>query len=92
VEIEDLAFFIEEDNRFEVYNGAYQLQVNKNHKEIELTKDFTVTGALTPKSLSSPTKAVQERRRRRRTLPRPRSGSIVGPKPSTPQLHHSASE
>ena len=59
VDIEDLAFFIEEDNRFEVYNGAYQLQVNKNHKEIELTKDFTVTGALTPKISVVTAKAVQ---------------------------------
>ncbi|HCC35091.1 MAG TPA: hypothetical protein DEQ02_05450 [Ruminococcaceae bacterium] len=59
VDIEDMAIFNEENSKFEVYAGAYQLQVGKDHKDIELTKDFAVTGTLTPKVSVVTAKAVQ---------------------------------
>ncbi|WRS27712.1 glycoside hydrolase family 3 N-terminal domain-containing protein [Oscillospiraceae bacterium MB08-C2-2] len=59
VKVKDLAFFDEDSSRFEVYNGAYNLQVGKDHKNIVLNKDFTVTGQLTPEISVVTAKAVQ---------------------------------
>lgn len=59
VKVEDLAFFDEDSGRFEVYNGVYELQVGKNHKDIVLTQDFTASGTVTPKVSVVTAKAVQ---------------------------------
>ncbi len=47
VKIEDLAFFNEEADCFEVDTGKYQVQVGASSAAANLTKDFTVSGELT---------------------------------------------
>ena len=47
IKIEDLAFFDEAADCFLVDTGRYQVQVGTNSRDISLTKDFNVSGALT---------------------------------------------
>ena len=51
VAIEDLAFFNEAAGKFEIYNGGYQIQIARTsaNADIQASKNFEVTGALTAK-------------------------------------------
>lgn len=46
VKISDLAFYNEAEDRFIVDEGKYQIQVGTNSKDISLTGDINVTGAM----------------------------------------------
>ncbi len=60
VKIEDLAFFNEEADCFQVDTGKYQVQVGTNSAAANLTADFTVSGALTELPAVLTIKANQE--------------------------------
>lgn len=46
VSIPDLAYFNESEMRYEVDTGRYQIQVGPNSRDIAMTQDLTVTGAM----------------------------------------------
>ena len=60
VDVKDMAFFDTEDDRYEVYNGTYEVQIGKSSKEIEQTDTFQVTGELKPVLSVVTVKAHQE--------------------------------